>query len=128
MPRFVDAFFNHARPAREHLLAITRCAAAVRSLFFAACLLAMVVSSAIGQRAERGDARANYDASYRITGNFLDWATTHHDRELVPELNAAAREGRYTEQLWQDWTGRTVQDLGEEWRKANADRLGAAKP
>jgi Peptidase of plants and bacteria len=73
---------------------------------------------------QRNLARAKYDASYRITGNFLDWITRKYDREIVRKLNAAAREGRYSEQLWFDWTGKTVQQLGEEWIKANQARLG----
>jgi hypothetical protein len=65
------------------------------------------------------DARqAKYDASYRVTANFLDWLTTTKDKELVRKLNAAAREGRYDEKLWKEWTGKTVQELGEEWKKA----------
>jgi hypothetical protein len=38
-------------------------------------------------------------------------------------LNAAAREGKYAEQLWKDWTGKTVQELGEEWRQEHETRL-----
>jgi hypothetical protein len=68
------------------------------------------------------DARqAKYDASYRVTANFLDWLTTNKDKDLVRKLNAAAREGRYDEKLWNEWTGKTVQELGEEWRKAIED-------
>lgn len=62
--------------------------------------------------------QAKYDASYRITANFLDWLVTSKDKDLVRKLNAAAREGRYDEKLWKEWTGRTVQELGEEWQKA----------
>ena len=68
------------------------------------------------------DARqAKHDASYRVTGNFLDWLTTAKDKDLVRKLNAAAREGRYDEKLWKEWTGKTVQELGEEWSQAIAD-------
>jgi hypothetical protein len=76
---------------------------------------------------ERNLARAKYDASYRITGNFLNWVTQNHDKEIVRKLNAAAREGKYSEQLWKDWTGKTVQELGEQWKKANEARLDAVK-
>lgn len=65
--------------------------------------------------------QANYDASYRITANFLDWLVTTKDKDLLRKLNAAAREGRYDEKLWQEWTSKTVAELGEEWRKAIAD-------
>ena len=77
---------------------------------------------------ERNLARARYDASYRITGNFLNWVAQNHDQEIVRKLNAAAREGRYAEQLWKDWTGKTLPELGEEWKKANEERINAAKP
>lgn len=77
---------------------------------------------------ERNLARAKYDASYRVSGNFLNWVTLKYDKELVRKLNAAAREGRYSEQLWKDWTGKSVQDLGEEWKQAHEERLSAAKP
>jgi Peptidase of plants and bacteria len=76
---------------------------------------------------ERNLARAKYDASYRITGNFLNWVTQNYDREIVRKLNAAAREGRYSEQLWKDWTGKTLPELGDAWKKANEARLNAAK-
>jgi hypothetical protein len=67
--------------------------------------------------------RARYDASYRITGNFLNWVTQTYDRDIVKKLNAAAREGKYSEQLWKDATGKTVQELGEQWKAANEQRL-----
>jgi hypothetical protein len=75
---------------------------------------------------ERNIARAKYNASYRITGNFLDWVTQKYDRDIVRKLNAAARDGKYTEQLWKDYTGKTVEELGDEWRQANESRLKAA--
>jgi len=75
----------------------------------------------------RNLARAKYDASYRITGNFLNWVTQKYDREIVRKINAAAREGRYTEALWMDYTGKTVQQLGDEWLKDNQARLTGAK-
>ena len=66
----------------------------------------------------RDPRQAKYDASYRITANFLDWLITTKDKDLVRKLNAAAREGRYDEKLWEEWTGQTVQELGQEWQKA----------
>jgi hypothetical protein len=70
-------------------------------------------------------ARARYDASYRITGNFLDWVTREHNPDIVRELNAAARAGRYHESLWEGFTGKTVQEIGEAWRAWHEDRLRA---
>jgi hypothetical protein len=73
----------------------------------------------------RNLARARYDASYRITGNFLDWAVRTCDPDLVRKLNAAAREGRYTEELWQECAGKPLQQLGEDWRRAHVERIDA---
>jgi hypothetical protein len=71
----------------------------------------------------RNIARARYDANYRISANFLNWVTGKFDKELVKKLNAAAREGKYNEELWKEWTGKTVQELGDEWKKAHETRL-----
>jgi hypothetical protein len=66
-----------------------------------------------------------YDASYRISANFLDWATTKYDANLVTELNAAMRNGVYNPDIWKQHTGKTVQELGAEWKKAVEDQLAA---
>ncbi len=77
---------------------------------------------------QRNLASARYDASYRVSGNFLNWAVQKHGANIVRKLNAASREGNYSEQLWKDWTGRTVQELGDDWKKAHEERLRAAIP
>jgi hypothetical protein len=69
--------------------------------------------------------QSHYDGSYRITANFLNWVVETHDKDIVRKLNAAAREGRYREQLWKDFTGKTVQELGAEWKTAAAKRMAA---
>ncbi len=69
--------------------------------------------------------RARYDGSYRITANFLHWASETHDKEIVRKLNAAAREGRYTEDLWAEYTGKPVQELDSEWKAALKEKAAA---
>jgi hypothetical protein len=69
--------------------------------------------------------RASYDASYRITGNFLNWVTTRYDSNIVRTLNAAGRSGRYHDDLWKKHTGKTIQELGAAWRKMHEERLAA---
>jgi hypothetical protein len=64
----------------------------------------------------RNISQARYDASYRISGNFLNWVTQTYDKEIVRKLNAAAREGKYSDDLWKTATGHTVQELGEQWK------------
>src|SRR5665213_1283187 len=65
--------------------------------------------------------KARYDASYQTTAAFLDWASRKYDKDLVVKLNAAAREGRYSEGLWKEITGKSVQDLGHEWKESLAE-------
>ena len=60
---------------------------------------------------------ARFDSSYRISANFLNWVSQKYDKEIVRKLNAAARDGKYTETLWKDSTGMTMRELGEEWKK-----------
>jgi len=67
---------------------------------------------------------ARYDGNYRISANFLNWVSGKHGRDVVPKLNAAIREGRYSEGLWKGLTGRTVQELGDEWKADLATQLG----
>lgn len=68
----------------------------------------------------RRAARARYDASYRVSANFINWISNTYDEELLKKLNAAAREGRYSEDLWKEWTGRALKELDAEWKEALA--------
>ena len=74
----------------------------------------------------RGLARAKYDGSYRVTGNFLNWVTTTYDTNIVRKLNAAGRAGAYSEEVWKTATGKTSPELGEEWKKALEAKLAPA--
>jgi hypothetical protein len=65
----------------------------------------------------RRAATARYDASYRVSANFLSYVIGKYDKELIRELNAALREGRYDVEIWKTRTGKTVEELAEEWKK-----------
>jgi hypothetical protein len=71
-----------------------------------------------------GLSRARYDGSYRITANFFNWASDKYGADLIPKLNAAAREGTYDEALWKKWTGRTLPELNDDWKGSLASKLG----
>lgn len=73
----------------------------------------------------RNIGRARYDGSYRVTGNFLNWVTETYDKDIVRKFNAAAREGRYSEDLWKQYTGKTVTELGDEWKAAMEAKVRA---
>lgn len=74
---------------------------------------------------QRNLSRAKYDGNYRITANFLNWVVEKYDKQIIQKLNVTAREGKYSEDLWKEYTGKTVQDLGDEWRKAHETRLAS---
>ncbi|WAC20276.1 basic secretory protein-like protein [Luteolibacter sp. SL250] len=67
--------------------------------------------------------RAKYDGSYRISANFMDWVIRNHEKDLMRKLNLSIHRG-YSEDLWKEWTGKSVGELGAEWKKAHEARLG----
>lgn len=75
-----------------------------------------------GARVMKNWRDARYDASYRVTANFLDWCCRTHDKALIQKLNAAARSGQYGEELWKTWTGKTLAELGEAWKAQLPER------
>ena len=61
--------------------------------------------------------KAKYTDSYRTSGHFLDHVVRKYDKDLIRKLNAAMREGKYEEGLWKEWTGKTLEELGAEWKE-----------
>jgi hypothetical protein len=59
--------------------------------------------------------KPRYGDSYRKTAAFLACVTRRYDKSLVSELNAVKREGKYTDEVFKELTGRTVQQLDKEW-------------
>lgn len=60
--------------------------------------------------------RARYNGSYKVTAAFLAYLTEKHDKEIVRKLNQVMREGEYKEEVFKALTGKTLQDLDQEWR------------
>jgi hypothetical protein len=60
----------------------------------------------------------NYDGMYRISANFLDYVVEHYDpnKNLIKKVNAACRQGSYTDELWKELTGKPLAELNEEWK------------
>lgn len=69
--------------------------------------------------------KIRFDGAYRQTANFLDWVTRKYDPQIVMELNAAARRGTYSENIWKEKSGKTLAELGKEWREEKAQALSA---
>jgi hypothetical protein len=63
---------------------------------------------------------AKHSDSYRTSAHFLDYLQTKYDEQLIVKLNAACREGRYTDAIWQQLTGKTLEQLGQEWKASLA--------
>jgi hypothetical protein len=59
---------------------------------------------------------AHHDGSYRVTAAFLAYLSAKYDRSIVRKLNAALREGRYDDSLFEQLTGKNLKGLDEEWR------------
>ncbi len=65
--------------------------------------------------------RVRHNQSYRVSANFLNWVVSAHDKELIPELNAALREGRYAPDFWNQRTRKDLETLAADWKKFLAD-------
>jgi hypothetical protein len=59
---------------------------------------------------------ARYDGDSRETATFLAYLVEKYDPVLVRKLNAALRDGKYTDDIWITLTGKPLRELGEEWR------------
>ncbi|SIN87937.1 F5/8 type C domain-containing protein [Singulisphaera sp. GP187] len=62
--------------------------------------------------------RARYDGSYRTTAAFLAYVNDKYDQSLISKLNVLMREGTYKDEVFKELTGKTVQELDEEWRES----------
>ena len=60
--------------------------------------------------------RAHYNSSYRVSAAFLAYVSEKHDPQLVLKLNKLMREGHYRDEVFQDMTGKTLEELDEDWR------------
>ncbi|MFT3788426.1 MAG: basic secretory protein-like protein [Tepidisphaeraceae bacterium] len=65
----------------------------------------------------RDASKANYDKAYRVSANFLNYVTNKYDKDLVQKVNAAVRQGRYSDELFKTLTGKTLEELNDEWKK-----------
>lgn len=68
----------------------------------------------------RKNLKLNYDGLYRISANFLNYVFENYgkDKDLLARVNAACRQGTYTDDLWKQMTSKSLQELNEEWKAA----------
>jgi predicted alpha-1,2-mannosidase len=67
-----------------------------------------------------------YDAGYRVSANFLNWATETYDKNVVTEVSAALRGDKYNDDFWKQHTGKSLEDLAAEWKQAVQKQLKVA--
>ena len=63
----------------------------------------------------RNPDQASYTNSYRITAGFLNYVIHKHDKDLIVKFNAAMRQGKYSPDLWKEYTGKTVDELWKDY-------------
>ncbi|CAF3394306.1 unnamed protein product [Rotaria sp. Silwood1] len=56
-----------------------------------------------------------YTDSYRVTARFLIWLENRIDSSIVEQLDLCLRQEAYTEQIWQRLTGKTIDQLWNQY-------------
>ena len=68
------------------------------------------------KNAPRFDARRQrYTDGYGVTAAFLAWAEKKYDKDLVTKFNVVLRQSTYKEELWKEYTGKTLDELWKEF-------------
>jgi hypothetical protein len=57
----------------------------------------------------------HYTNAYRVTARFLVWLEKHDHPGIVDKLDKAARDGSYRPSMWAELTGKTVDELWQEY-------------
>jgi hypothetical protein len=57
------------------------------------------------------DAKHNYTNSYRITARFFNWIEAKVKPGAMVALNQAARENKFSREIWEQTTGKSLDDL-----------------
>jgi len=56
-----------------------------------------------------------YSSSYRITARFFLWITQNYKKDFVKKLDDAARQKTYSDATWKKLTGKTLDELWQEY-------------
>ncbi len=59
----------------------------------------------------------SYTDSYRITARFLVWLDKHVKPGIIVALDHAMREATYTPETWKQQTGKTIDELWQDYRQ-----------
>lgn len=62
--------------------------------------------------------RNKYTDSYRVTACFFDWIVRTQEKDFLSKMNAVCRAGKYNENSFKEITGKTVDELWEDYAEA----------
>lgn len=62
-------------------------------------------------------AEQSYKNSYRITARFLVWVTHNYGDDFVVSLDKNMREATYSDEIWTNNTGKSLDELWKEYSK-----------
>lgn len=63
------------------------------------------------------DPKQNYTDAYRVTARFLIWLENHGHPGLAVAMDRALREGNYSADTWKRQTGKSVDELWQDYAK-----------
>lgn len=63
--------------------------------------------------------KSHYRQGYGTAAAFLEWIERNQAKGTIAKLNAASRQGTYRENLFQEWFGKSLDALWEEFVKAS---------
>ena len=62
--------------------------------------------------------KVHYDDAYFPAATFLVYVSDKYEKNIVAEVNEASVLGKYSDDLFKDHTGKTLEQLGSEWEKS----------
>jgi acetyl esterase/lipase len=71
--------------------------------------------------------RASYRDGYKTTAGFLAWIEKHYDKQIVSKLNRALRRSEYRRELFEESTGKGLDELWSEFVESLDGRRGASR-
>jgi hypothetical protein len=72
--------------------------------------------------------KAKYTDAYKTTASFFIWLEAKYDARIVPKLHAAMRARNYKDELFQEWTGKDLPTLWNEFAQESAPPPAPVEP
>jgi hypothetical protein len=72
--------------------------------------------------------KAKYNDAYFTTADFLVFVANKYDKNIVAEMNVANRKGTYSVDLWKQYTGKSIDELSDEWKDSLRNARATTQP